>query len=201
MSTRVADIQGEPPGPRPGANPIRMMAILDPNEADKFRRLGCRSYNFCLDVAASQKWEGFSCCSCSAYEPMDSEEIRRDMEGMAAMLLAQAVLLRRDPSGEGTALAAITCYVDILRDAHRTLHLNRSILVRIEPSEDGAISVFAPELDIGGVGSTQQAAVADLCQTVISLWEEIGQARADDLDDHAQRFRDKLALLVGSSYR
>ncbi len=55
----------------------------------KKRNFFCSHYNFCLDIAVIEKWQGFSCEKCHAYEPTawDSEDRKEDeMKCMALVL-------------------------------------------------------------------------------------------------------------------
>jgi hypothetical protein len=60
--------------PRPTAS----QRIEDPDEVPALRRLGCRSYGACLDVAVENDWSGFHCGACQAYEPQTPQEAERD---------------------------------------------------------------------------------------------------------------------------
>lgn len=65
------------------ANPIQGN---DPNG----RHIWCRHYDVCLDHAAKEDWEGFSCDTCWAYEPLqlDPVELQTDADHCAALVLA-----------------------------------------------------------------------------------------------------------------
>jgi len=92
-------------------NPVQHPRIVDPEAAGDVRNLDCRAYNLCLSMAASGCWEGFTCASCQAYEPMAEEDSRRDLEGMAAMLYARTELLSRNEAPKPSP------FVRIRRDA------------------------------------------------------------------------------------
>ena len=42
------------------------------------RRLDCRQYDGCLDIAVDNDWRGFHCNDCKAYEKQTPTEARRD---------------------------------------------------------------------------------------------------------------------------
>ena len=65
MSDRV-------PNPRPHAT------IEDPADVPEVRRLHCRSYNTCLDLADARRWVGFACTGCAAFEPQTPEQEATD---------------------------------------------------------------------------------------------------------------------------
>jgi hypothetical protein len=52
------------------------------------RRLFCKYYGVCLDHAASQRWSGFHCGDCTAYEVprMDRDELKADEIACQALL-------------------------------------------------------------------------------------------------------------------
>lgn len=77
-------------------NPLPHAKIEHPDGAD-VRHLDCVSYNSCLEVAVASGWKGFSCLSCAAHVPMGKEDLRSDIEGLAAMLYARGTLMRRWP--------------------------------------------------------------------------------------------------------
>ena len=66
--------------------PVSAPAIHDPDLAAEVRRLDCRRYSECLSRAHAEKWDGFACGECSAYEPLTRDEARTDMEGMAKLI-------------------------------------------------------------------------------------------------------------------
>ncbi len=59
----IADAAG-----RPLPNPVSRR-LIDPAESSIARRLLCRTYDTCLDVAIARDWPGFACTSCNAYVP------------------------------------------------------------------------------------------------------------------------------------
>lgn len=71
--------------------------IVSPEQAASIRRLDCRSYNSCLTDAAEAGWSGFSCRMCKAYEPLSSDDKRRDVDGIADMFFARTDLMQRWP--------------------------------------------------------------------------------------------------------
>lgn len=59
-------------------HPVEHLQILDHEDVPYVRKLHCRKYDECLDVADKKSWPGFSCERCSAYEPQDSFEAKCD---------------------------------------------------------------------------------------------------------------------------
>ena len=53
---------------RPLPNPVSRR-LIDPAKSAVARRLLCRTYDACLDVAIARDWPGFACTSCNAYVP------------------------------------------------------------------------------------------------------------------------------------
>ena len=64
--------------------------ITDPDDAPRVRRLDCRRYTGCLEVAHAQDWHGFTCNGCEAHEPQSEDEARADLDGLARLLAARA---------------------------------------------------------------------------------------------------------------
>lgn len=54
--------------------------ILDPERAPTTRRLDCRLYGHCLDIADREKWPGFGCSSCRCYSAISSAQKAADDE-------------------------------------------------------------------------------------------------------------------------
>jgi hypothetical protein len=82
------------PNPKPAAR-------LDAERADDapaVRRLNCRYYDRCLDVADVQNWPGFTCNGCDAFVPIDAEQERCDLVGMVEMLIEAGIMA--PPDGE-----------------------------------------------------------------------------------------------------
>lgn len=73
-------------------NPVPNRRIKDPDQVDQVRRLDCRAYDRCLDLAVENGWRGFHCNECRGYEAPNPDEQRRDMMG-ALTLLAETQLL------------------------------------------------------------------------------------------------------------
>jgi hypothetical protein len=73
-------------------NPVACHLTTDPDEAGSIRRIDCRSYDRCLDLAVESGWRGFHCKECRGYEAPTPEEQRRDYMG-ALTLLAETQLL------------------------------------------------------------------------------------------------------------
>jgi hypothetical protein len=73
-------------------NPVPCAATTDPDQVSQLRRIDCRSYDRCLDLAIDQDWSGFHCNQCRGYEAPTPEEQRRDYLG-ALTLLAKTQLL------------------------------------------------------------------------------------------------------------
>lgn len=69
------------PRPRPCAQRV------DPEAADATRRLHCRSYDDCLDVADAVGWAGFACDRCQAFLPLDALGEKRDLRGALELLV------------------------------------------------------------------------------------------------------------------
>lgn len=67
-------------------HPIAADRILDPGRAGTVRRLDCRLYNGCLDVALIEGWDGFACTFCRAYVAPTIVELRADMVAIAEMI-------------------------------------------------------------------------------------------------------------------
>lgn len=67
-------------------------AVRDPNLTPAVRRLHCRHYDGCLDIA--EDWPGFTCEGCKAFAPLDALGEERDLRG--CFELAAEVLLH-DP--------------------------------------------------------------------------------------------------------
>jgi hypothetical protein len=72
--------------------PTRCHRIEDPEHVPGLRRIDCRAYDACLDVAATKDWRGFHCNDCGAYEPQTRAEARRDYFATLE-LLAETQLL------------------------------------------------------------------------------------------------------------
>jgi hypothetical protein len=73
-------------------NPVSCAGTTDPDQVTQLRRIDCRSYDRCLDLAVEQDWPGFHCNECRGYEAPTPEEQRRDYLG-ALTFLAKTQLL------------------------------------------------------------------------------------------------------------
>lgn len=49
--------------------------FLSPDEAQIKRKLDCRFYGGCLDIAIEERWESFHCLQCEAYEAKSKKEL------------------------------------------------------------------------------------------------------------------------------
>jgi hypothetical protein len=47
---------------------------LSPENTEEFKRLDCRHYSACLDIAANSNWPQFHCNDCRAYEAVEMDE-------------------------------------------------------------------------------------------------------------------------------
>jgi hypothetical protein len=82
---------------KPLPNPVEHGQIYDPDDAPGVRKLMCRQYSACLNVADKSDWRGFSCADCFSYEQQDIFEIQRDHEAIIDRLwVASAELEQRD---------------------------------------------------------------------------------------------------------
>src|SRR5690349_5763747 len=59
-------------------HPVRSPRIDDPDEVPKLRRLDCRNYDGCLDIAIENRWPGFTCIGCPGYQRQTAAEAKRD---------------------------------------------------------------------------------------------------------------------------
>ena len=92
-----------------------------------------------------------------------------------------------------TASSISMMYLESLT-AHGSPKLRRFTKVELTASDDG-VEIFAPALRVGGFGSTLRAAVDDLSDTVLSIWQELSATPRDQLDQRAGDLRDRLASL------
>jgi hypothetical protein len=60
--------------------------LKDPEAAPATRRLHCRSYDACLEVADDLGWTGFTCSHCQAFEPLTDVEEYRDLRGIISLV-------------------------------------------------------------------------------------------------------------------
>jgi hypothetical protein len=47
----------------------------------RHRQLLCAHQDACIDVAIANRWQGFSCTGCTAFEKMSDEQRRSEVEG------------------------------------------------------------------------------------------------------------------------
>ncbi len=64
--------------------------VLSPEDADRGRNLMCSSYNDCLHFAERNDWPGFVCTSCTAYTPIDRDQMFRDLDAITDMMARMA---------------------------------------------------------------------------------------------------------------
>ena len=74
-------------------HPIPHGRIEDADEAPSIRRLHCRSYDTCLDIADRAGWSGFACRGCDAFEERTAEE--RIWDAHRLITLTAEVLSRK----------------------------------------------------------------------------------------------------------
>src|SRR6266540_3447275 len=74
------------------SNPVACHRITDPDHVGQVRRIDCRSYDRCLDVATENEWRGFHCNECRGYEARTPDEQLKDMLA-ALQLLAETQLM------------------------------------------------------------------------------------------------------------
>lgn len=55
---------------------------------ERYRKLYCRLQNNCVKFAADQKWNGFSCLSCQAFQEMSQDEKMSDVHGLMWVVAA-----------------------------------------------------------------------------------------------------------------
>lgn len=67
--------------------PIPCRALVDPEAVPATRRLHCRYYDDCLDVAATAGWAGFACGGCGAFRPLSPMAEKRDLRGALELLV------------------------------------------------------------------------------------------------------------------
>lgn len=68
-------------------SPRQDVDVADPEAIEATRRLHCRFYDHCLDVADAAGWAGFSCAGCVAYDPLTAMGEKRDLRGMLELLV------------------------------------------------------------------------------------------------------------------
>lgn len=77
-----------------GVNPQPFrLAVIDSDQMDGVRRLHCRYYDECLEIADERNWPSFTCGECKAFEPINARGEKRDLLGLlecaAALKLTQ----------------------------------------------------------------------------------------------------------------
>jgi hypothetical protein len=88
-------------------NPVQWRRIEDPDDVDSVRRVDCRAYDRCLDLAERSGWRGFTCRQCTAYQAPTDAERQRQLTG--CLELAEEFIL--------PALAHEPMFVDESEDA------------------------------------------------------------------------------------
>ena len=78
------------------ATPKECSLIVSPDQSPAVRRLTCRRYNACLEVAVQRDWLGFSCSDCKVEDLMSREEQRLEIDGLAGLLSSMNLASRRD---------------------------------------------------------------------------------------------------------
>lgn len=68
------------------ARPLRAHRQDDPEAAARSRRLDCRGYDACLELAARRGWRSFHCRGCSAYAPKSASEQHHELLALLELL-------------------------------------------------------------------------------------------------------------------
>jgi hypothetical protein len=80
-----------------------------------------------------------------------------------------------------------------LRDTPDKVKLKRPLKLEVLPTDEGRFEVFAPALDLGGVGDSLERAAQDLVSIILTVWEQFAEAPdstlAPDGADLARRMR------------
>lgn len=88
------------------------------------------------------------------------------------------------------------CYLAfVLDEAGSPRRLPRPVKLEVEEGEDRAFVVYAPMLKLGGTGNTIGSAAEDLVDTALSLWDELRQTPAEQLDGSAMMLLRRLRTL------
>ena len=66
-------------------NPQEHPQLRDPENVEKYRRIHCTNYNDCLKFAENQKWDGFHCNDCTAYQCIDLPRYKEDLAGICKL--------------------------------------------------------------------------------------------------------------------
>jgi hypothetical protein len=64
----------------------RYLPIYEQDDADRRRKLDCRRYNTCLDIAIARDWPTFACDDCPAFARSNGEQQRHDVVQLLALL-------------------------------------------------------------------------------------------------------------------
>lgn len=67
-------------------NPQKLDRDLSVDSVEDFKRIDCRRYLRCLDVAAGSGWQQFHCNSCTDYDPETKVEREAAFVLMSRML-------------------------------------------------------------------------------------------------------------------
>jgi hypothetical protein len=73
------------------AGATRSPRITKPENAAKVRRLHCRFYNACLDLAVENGWPGFTCEACEVDAHQDAMREKEDLRGLLEVLVEAKV--------------------------------------------------------------------------------------------------------------
>ncbi len=75
------------------------------------------------------------------------------------------------------------------------VRLRRPLRIELNAGEDTAVVAYAPAVSVGGAGSTVEAAVSDLCESLYLLWEGLRSASAP-LDLSAEEVLKRLGIFL-----
>ncbi len=78
-------------------NPQPERLIHDLEVVGGVRKVNCRSYGRCLNLASAARWEGFNCKSCDQYVELSEDAKRSDMLGLALLI---EEMMNEDPDDE-----------------------------------------------------------------------------------------------------
>jgi len=85
----------EKPQPSPAEHPV----INNPENSDRIRHLHCLNYDMCLNIAVNEKWNGFTCKQCEAFEPLAGDDEKRDVDAIVSRLLVASAKANRSSPG------------------------------------------------------------------------------------------------------
>lgn len=111
-------------------SPIKASRIYTPDSAAQIRKLECKWYSACLEVADNNKWPGFTCKQCNGYARLSQEELERDNEGILKVFAAWAQM-EREASAE-----------DKIRES-----ASESVEVVLDDEEDSKYVAYSDELE------------------------------------------------------